>query len=145
VSSRDGEAVSGRRLLPAIDADSRDYWDGAAQGQLLIRRCQACQRAHWYPRPHCPYCQADGTVWERSKGGGAIYTYTVIRQNSSSAFRDWVPYAIGLVDLDEGARVFARITGDIDAIQVGARVSVSFQDLDDVVLPAFVVGEGRHE
>ncbi len=49
-----GEAVvtmAGTRRydLPEADAFTRAYWDAAAEGRLLIRRCGDCGRAHHYP------------------------------------------------------------------------------------------------
>ncbi|WP_028984430.1 Zn-ribbon domain-containing OB-fold protein [Sporichthya polymorpha] len=127
-----------KRVLPAVDAESREFWEAAARGEFAYKRCVSCGRAHWYPRPHCPYCHADGTTWESTAGGGTVYTFTVIRQNSSSAFRDWVPYAMGMVDLDGGPRVFARFVGDISGLAVGSRVEVSHERVGDVDVPVFV-------
>lgn len=128
-----------KRVLPAVDAESREFWAAASRGAFAYKRCGACGRAHWYPRSHCPFCHADGTEWEESSGVGTVYTFTVIRQNSSSAFRDWVPYAIGMVDLDGGPRVFARFKGDIDGLSVGSRVAVSSDRVGEVDLPVFSV------
>lgn len=128
-----------KRLLPGVDAESREFWAAAGRGAFAYKRCLSCGRAHWYPRSHCPYCQADETVWEENSEGGTVYTFTVIRQNSSSAFRDWVPYAIGMVDLDGGPRVFAGIRGDIDALSVGSRVGVSSERVGEVDLPIFTI------
>jgi uncharacterized OB-fold protein len=126
------------RLAPQPDWESAHYWEAAREGRLLVRRCSACGRAHWYPRPHCPYCQNNDPAWEQVSGGGTIYTFTVVRQNGGRAFRDLVPYAIGMVDLDEGARWFGFLRGDIDSLEVGGRVVVGFEDIGDQSLPYFV-------
>lgn len=130
-----------RRLMPIVDEESREFWDGLARGELRIGRCRACHKAHWYPRRHCPYCYADGAIWEKSAGHGVLYSFTVIRQNSSSAFRNKVPYAVGLIDLDEGARVFGRIIGDFDIIRVGCKTVFDIEVPDDWAMPAFRVGD----
>lgn len=128
-----------KRLLPVPDAESQEFWAAAGRGEFAYKRCVSCHRPHWYPRPHCPHCHADGTVWETSSGTGTVYTFTVIRQNSSSAFRDWVPYAIGMVDLEGGPRVFARFRGDLDELSVGSRVVVSSDRVGEVDLPVFTL------
>lgn len=128
-----------KRIEPAIDWESREYWEAATRHELLIKRCGTCGRAHWYPRTHCPYCQADSTTWERSSGRGTVYTFTVIRQNSSSAFRDWVPYTVGLVELEEGPRVFALLRGDEETMCVGASVTVDFEEIGHRIFPVFVL------
>lgn len=127
-------------IEPSSDWESREYWEGARRGELLIKRCRSCDRAHWYPRAHCPYCHADDPVWEPSSGRGTIYTFTVIRQNNASAFRERIPYTLGLVDLVEGPRVFGTVYGDHATLRVGAPVSVAFDQIgEDTALPVFVL------
>lgn len=128
------------RIEPTPDWESREYWEGARRGELLIKRCRSCTRAHWYPRAHCPHCHADDPVWEPSSGRGTLHTFTVIRQNNASGFRDLVPYALGLVDLTEGVRIFATIHGDHTGLRVGAPVSLDFDEVsENYSLPVFVL------
>ena len=59
-SSGGGAVVTGARFdLPEVDAFTRPYWDAAAEGRLLLRRCGACGRAHHYPREFCPHCWSE--------------------------------------------------------------------------------------
>ncbi len=41
---------------PIADALTQPYWDAAADGRLLVQRCEACERYQWYPRAHCVAC-----------------------------------------------------------------------------------------
>lgn len=66
---------------PEIDAFTRPYWDAAAEGHLLIRRCGVCGRAHHYPREFCPYCWSEDVTWERASGRATLYTWSVIHRN----------------------------------------------------------------
>jgi uncharacterized OB-fold protein len=77
--------------------------------------------------------------WVDASGGGTVYSYTVIRQNFSRAFRDLLPYVVALVDLDEGPRVMTNIVGcDPADVRIGARVDVHFEPVsDEVALPLF--------
>ena len=36
--------MADRADLPTIEDDSREYWDAAADGRLLIARCGSCGR-----------------------------------------------------------------------------------------------------
>lgn len=130
-----------RRLQPQIDDTSAPYWQAAAEGTLVIKNCPACGRAHWYPRDHCPYCKHSSTEWITASGRGHIYSFTVVQQNASSAFRDQIPYAIGLVTLVEGARVFAYLRSPVDRLQVGAAVAVDFEQAGEAWLPVFALAE----
>src|SRR3712207_7353858 len=39
---------------PLFDADTEPYWRGAAEGRLLLTRCDECGAYVWIPRPYCP-------------------------------------------------------------------------------------------
>ncbi|MGH6998966.1 MAG: Zn-ribbon domain-containing OB-fold protein, partial [Phenylobacterium sp.] len=84
---------------PAVTIESKPFWDAAAEGRFLIKRCNDCGQAHWFPRALCPFCFSDKTVWEESPGEGVIYTYSVMRRSPSG------PYGIGYVTLNEGPAV----------------------------------------
>ena len=76
---------------PAVTIESKPFWDAAAEGRFLIKRCNDCGQAHWFPRALCPFCFSDKTVWEESPGEGVIYTYSIMRRSPSG------PYGIGYV------------------------------------------------
>lgn len=131
-------------LLPVPDASSRPYWEAAARGELLVSRCGSCQHTEHYPRPHCTVCGNRAHLL-RSSGSGVLYTWTVVRQNRSRAFREDVPYVLCLVDLDDGARGFARLKVDPDRpLRAGMRVRAVFEEVveerdggNSMVLPMF--------
>jgi uncharacterized OB-fold protein len=107
---------------PAINVESKPFWDAAAEGRFLIKRCTACGKAHWYPRSICPYCFSDRTVWEESPGEGVIYTYSVMYRSPTG------PYAIGYVTLNEGPAVLTNFVDcDLKALAIGQKVKVRFQ------------------
>ena len=61
--------------LPVADGDSQPFWEGVARRELLIQRCDACQRYVFYPRSHCPHCFGDSLSWVQATGAGTIYSY----------------------------------------------------------------------
>nr|BBJ51766.1 hypothetical protein SAVMC3_43950 [Streptomyces avermitilis] len=74
--------MSGRRFdEPETDAFTRPYWDAAAEGVLLLRRCAGCGRTHHYPREFCPHCWSDDVTWERASGRATLYTWSVVHRN----------------------------------------------------------------
>ena len=102
---------------PHIYPDNAAFWAGTAAGKLLVKHCSACGKPHWYPRPQCPFCMSDKTVWKQSAGSGSIYTFSVSRRVGP------VPYAIAYVRLDEGVTMMSNIVDcDLDAIRIGQRV-----------------------
>jgi uncharacterized protein len=120
------QVVSTRKIpAPAVNLESQPFWDAAAQGRFLIKRCTACGKAHWYPRALCPYCFGE-TVWEESPGEGVIYTYSVMRRSPGG------PYAIGYVTLAEGPAVLTNFVDcDLNALAIGQKVKVRFEPTED--------------
>ena len=76
----------------------------------------SCGEFQFYPRSLCASCAGE-TEWVEASGRGTLYTYTVIRQNRAEAFAALSPYAVGIVELDEGVRMMSNIVDcDIDAL-----------------------------
>ena len=111
---------------PAVTIESKPFWDAAAEGKFLIKRCTDCGEAHWYPRALCPHCFSENTVWEESKGEGVIYSYSVMHRSPSG------PYAIGYVTLNEGPAVLTNFV-DVapDGLSIGQKVKVKFQPTEN--------------
>jgi uncharacterized OB-fold protein len=119
------------RPAPVADHDSAPYWQGLHDGTLLVQRCSECNEVQLYPRDRCLACRGP-VVWEEASGRGSIYSFTVIRQNYARPFRDWIPYVVALVDLEEGPRVMSNLIDcDPDAVQVGMPVEVRFEAVSD--------------
>ena len=94
------------------------------------------------PRAQCTACGSSNVETKDSAGAGAVYTYSVVRQNRHPAFADLGAYAVAYVDVDEGFRMMTNIVGVDDPtqdIEVGMRVQVEFeaQDSGDYPIPVF--------
>ena len=115
-------AATERKIpAPPANPETKAFWDAAAQGKLLIKRCTACAAVHYYPRALCPFCGSDSTEWQTASGAGTIYSYSVMR-------RAEVPYAIAYVTLEEGPTMMTNIVDcDLDSIRIGQPVSVAFK------------------
>lgn len=112
---------------PEPDAFTRPYWEAAAQGRLLLRRCASCGRAHHYPREFCPYCWSEDVSWEQASGDAVLYTWSVVHVNDLPPFRDRLPYVAAVVDLAEGPRMMTTVVGcDPATLSVGMALRVSF-------------------
>ncbi|MFF5312826.1 Zn-ribbon domain-containing OB-fold protein [Streptomyces massasporeus] len=104
--------MTGHRFdRPEPDAFTRTYWDAAAEGRLLIRRCGDCGRAHHYPREFCPHCWSEDVTWETASGRATLYTWSVVHRNDLPPFPDRVPYVAAVVELAEGPRMMTEIVG----------------------------------
>jgi hypothetical protein len=103
---------------PVPNLETQGFWDACAQGKLMIGKCNACGKAHYYPRALCPFCFSDQTELQQASGNGVIYTYSVMRRTP-------VPYAIGYVTLAEGPTIMTNIVDcDLDQIRIGQPVKL---------------------
>lgn len=115
--------IIGRCEMPAptVYPETRPFWEAAAEGRLLVKRCDACGEHHHYPRDTCPFCGSERTQWRQASGQGTIYSFSVMRRAD-------VPYVVAYVTLDEGPTMMSNIVDtDADAIRIGQRVAVRFQ------------------
>ena len=124
------------RALPAPDNAALHYWQSAADGKLVLQRCVDCGEFQFYPRALCAACAGE-TEWVDASGRGTLYTFTVIRQNRSEAFVRLSPYAVGIVELEEGVRMMSNIVEcELDRLEVGMALEVLLlKAADDVGLP----------
>jgi uncharacterized protein len=132
-------------ILPETTLEAAFYWSGLKEHRLLFQRCEKCQEPVFQPRAFCPYCLSDRLRVEASNGTGEIYSFSVIHHATVPWFRARVPYAVGIVELDEGYHMFTGFICDaVDELKIGKRVEVRFDRLaDDVVLPRFALA-GEH-
>ena len=119
-----------------VNDETRFWLEGAAAGELRIQRCAECGSLRHPPRPMCPTCHS--LRWEtvRASGKGTVYSYVVYHHRPPSGLE--VPYAVLLVELEEGTRVVGNLVGaDPGSVHVGDPVEVVFvsDDGDDLVLP----------
>jgi uncharacterized protein len=103
---------------PAINPETKPFWDAAAKGQLLIKKCLACGELHYYPRTICPFCHSDRTEWQAASGKGSIYSFSIMRRAVD-------PFAIAYVTLEEGPKVLTNIVDcAFDDVKIGKPVTL---------------------
>jgi len=111
---------------PNIHSENKAFWDATQDNRFILKFCNSCKEPHYYPRTICPHCGSNDTAWVESKGLGEIYSYTVMRRGVE------VPFAMAYVRLNEGVSVLTHLTNcDFDAIQIGQKVKVVFQETQD--------------
>ena len=126
------------RPAPVVDSDSAEFWAATKEGRFLLQRCEDCDRFQYYPRARCAQCLGP-VAWAEASGRGTVYSFTVIHQNFSRAFRHLIPYVVALVDLEEGPRLMTNVVGcEPTEVTIGAPVRVRFEPVsDDASLPMF--------
>ena len=127
------------RPLPRFpEVNSEDFWRATKNHELKYQKCNDCNTVVFYPKHHCTNCGSANLSSHTSTGLGTVYTFRVVRQNRSPAFRDLVPYVVASVDLDEGFRMMSNVVGiDPDEVKCDMRVKAQWEDYDEVSLPLF--------
>ena len=137
------QPVTVRPVRPAPDSLTAFFWDGAREHRLLIQRCNDCGRFQHPPEPVCHHCLSFSLGAGEVSGRGTIYSFEIATQAFHPWFADKIPFVIAVVELADqpNLKLITNIVGvdpDSDAIQVGAEVEVTWQDLDDqFTLPVF--------
>jgi uncharacterized OB-fold protein len=106
--------------------DARPYWEGSAQGRLVLPRCLACGHVIWYPRPFCPRCGSRDVEWFEATGKGFLYSFTTVHR-SQGDYVSSVPYVVAYVELTEGPRVLSNVVGWEGALKIGQPVRAVFE------------------
>jgi uncharacterized OB-fold protein len=120
--------------LPAIDQESRPFWQAAREHRLAVTRCRDCRKHFFYPRLFCPHCHSAAVEWTDVSGRGTIYTFTIARRPAGPAFKPDVPYVVALVELEEGPRLMTNIvTPDVAGVRIGQKVTAVYEDVTDEV------------
>jgi uncharacterized OB-fold protein len=121
--------------------ETKDYWDGVAQGELRLKWCEPCKRAHHPKRIVCTFCGNTELFNKPASGRGIVYSFSEVYRAALDAFAKATPYIVGVVRLEEGVHLFTRLIPSAP-VAIGAPVMVDFRVLElGQLLPVFVVGE----
>ncbi|HRC62375.1 MAG TPA: Zn-ribbon domain-containing OB-fold protein [Dehalococcoidia bacterium] len=111
--------------LPFRTSWTQSFWDGTKRGEFLIQRCSNCDTPRFPPKPVCSNCWSTDYREVPAAGTGTVYTFTVQYRAGVPAFANDVPYAIVLVELDEGVRVMSDMVNcDAEEVHIGMPVKL---------------------
>jgi uncharacterized OB-fold protein len=110
-----------------------------AEHRLMTAKCAKCGGVYAPPRAICPKCHSEEMEWTEASGRGKLAGFTIIYSGPTfmveQGFDRKNPYISGIVELEEGASISARITGlDIskpEEIKVGTPLTVDFVEFGE--------------
>ena len=136
-----------------FDSEYKGYFDAAKDQRLVLKKCQDCGLLRGEPGPGCPWCMSLAWDWHEVSGKGTIYSYQIIAHAVMTGFKNWTPFPIVLVELDEqsgqpnpgdGLRITANLLNENmepeseDLVAIGKRVEVTFLEAESgISLPQF--------
>jgi len=116
---------------PFSDISFENYLN---EEKLMGSRCSRCDALYLPPRPICTACRGSQMSWEEVSGKGKLAAFTCISIAPPSMIAEGYnrqnPYISGVVALQEGVRVDARIEGidprKPEEIRIGMPLKVKF-------------------
>jgi len=113
---------------------SREFWAATSRREFLLQHDAKADRRQFFPRPVSLFSESE-LQWRAAAGTGTLSAVTTAR---SPAPGSEAPHMVGLVKLDEGPRVFARLLNAEPNIAPGRRMRLTWeQERDGLRLYAF--------
>lgn len=113
-------------VRPVVNRDNAYFFEGTRAQELRIQKCNACGVLRHPPGPACPECGAFDRGFVLAQGEGTVFSYLV--HHAPQVPGKELPLVIALVDLDEGVRMVAEVTGPVE---IGDRLRVGWNVVDD--------------
>ncbi|MDA4129808.1 MAG: Zn-ribbon domain-containing OB-fold protein [Thaumarchaeota archaeon] len=145
VSPTQSPKLPQKKPTPDIFPFSEAFWEGTNKGELRIQVCTSCSHRQWYPKASCENCGKREFSWLKCSGKGKVRSFTIIREvvMNSPAFEAEIPYALSILELDEGVRFVGQIVGaPPEDIRVGMEVEAFFEKINGVSVVKFSPNEG---
>src|SRR4051812_44042023 len=133
------------KFVPQPTPETEPFWQGCAQGVLRLQRCRPCREFYFPPRPMCPRCWSTEVDWELVSGRGTLHSY-VINHRPAPGFAADAPYAIALVQLEEGPRMLSNIVGIANVPEkliLDMPLEVTFEERGEMSIPQFRPASAR--
>ena len=124
--------------LPQPDGLNAEFYEHCAKRELRFQRCECGVWRH-PPRVLCAACGSEQFEWARASGRGRVFTWTVTHQALHPAYADEVPYALLVVEMDEGVRMVSTLRNlDPADLALDLPVEVVFEPRSETItLPCF--------
>ena len=102
------------------------FYRHLAQGKLMAGKCTRCGKIHLPPRPLCDKCYSQQFTWMEIQGKGKLLTYSIIHI-APQQFQQLAPYAVGIIELENGLKLPGIITGATpEQLHIGMPLTIDF-------------------
>lgn len=120
---------------PVPTRDDQFFWDGVAEGRLLLQRCGDCGVVRHPPQPMCAACGSLSLDAVEASGRGTVFSWIV----SAPSHPEGTERIAALVELEEGVRLVTNLLGiDRDTARIGMDVRCELVEVQPgVTLPQF--------
>ncbi|MFF3574546.1 Zn-ribbon domain-containing OB-fold protein [Nocardia jiangxiensis] len=115
------------------DSLTAPFWEATRENRLVVQRCSSCGYLRWPPGPACNECLAPGGEWTELSPVGSLYSYAEYHLAFNPAFKDEIPYVVGLVELDQGPRMYGLMRSQPSTADIGRKVGAVFESVTNEV------------
>jgi uncharacterized OB-fold protein len=120
-------------VLRDMGPAAREFYRRLGEGHLATTCCVSCDELRFPPRERCPAC-GERTTWRELSGRGAVHAFT----QQERGLRFTAPDVLGVVDLEEGVRVFGLLEAPFESLTIGDPVALALRtDPEGLTLLAF--------
>lgn len=124
---------------PTITPISQPFWDHLRNDAFTLQRCNSCEEWIFYPRAHCPHCFSESLRWEEASGRGYLKTWSIVHRPGNAAWQELAPFAVGVVELEEGPSMLTHILSETDTFAYHQKVKLNVITPGEQPLPFFKV------
>ena len=114
-----------------LDQDNLAFYTWCGKGELRLQQCTSCGLKRYPPTTACPWCASPHSTWEAVAGRGTLYSYGEVHHAIQPVFREFAPYLLLLVELEEQR--------DHPAPYDGLRITGNLADADGQLASADLV------
>ena len=157
-----GEYLGMSVFIDDLDQENLAFFGHCGNHELRLQQCQHCELKRFPPTTACPFCAQPEAQWVAVSGKGTVYSYGEVHHAIQPAFREFAPYHLLLVELDEqrnipneydGLRVQGNLAGPdgelasaeiVRQVGIGTRVKVVFKDAGEgLAIPLWMIDEAE--
>ncbi|GKV65260.1 MULTISPECIES: Zn-ribbon domain-containing OB-fold protein [unclassified Sporosarcina] len=111
------------------------FWEATRSGKLVVQECTVTKKKVWPPRFVSPHSPGADLVWVPIEGKGKVYTFNIVYRGFLTYFDEKVPYAMVVVELEEGVRMLGNAVGmDPTKVHCNMEMEAVFEKVDDEIL-----------
>ena len=158
--ARTGSWLGMQLVVDEADRENYAFFGWCGKHELRLQRWKSNGMLSYPPSTACPWDGSSDYEWALVKGRGTVMSYSEVHHAILPAFRDFVPYLLLLVELDEqrgqpseheALRVLANLVtpeGElappelVKRVGIGTRVRIVFADVGEgFALPQWTIDD----
>ena len=143
-----------------VDKENVEFFRHCGNHDLHLQCCVDCGLKRYPPTTACPFCSCLESTWKPVAGVGTLYSYGEVHHAILPAFREYTPYMLLLVELDEqkdnpnefdGLRLQGNLVSPegqlappelVEKAGIGTRLRIVYHDLGGgFALPQWTIDE----